>query len=77
MFDQLVVSGAKGMKTNKPWTRKPTIFDSKGVEIKNPPVIGGGSVLHEHLQFVQEFVGHRPRYPRNHSGRFVGSFRLR
>jgi len=32
-------------KTNKPWTRKPTIFDSKGKEIKNPPTIGGGSVL--------------------------------
>lgn len=32
-------------KTNKPWSRKPTIFDSKGVEIKNPPQIGGGSVL--------------------------------
>lgn len=32
-------------KTNKPWKRKPTIFDSKGKELKNPPVIGGGSVL--------------------------------
>jgi len=32
-------------KNNKPWTRKPTIFDSKGKEIKNPPTIGGGSVL--------------------------------
>jgi hypothetical protein len=32
-------------KTNKPWSRKPTIFDSKGVEIKNPPTIGGGSTL--------------------------------
>lgn len=31
--------------TNKPWSRKPTIFDSKGKEIKNPPTIGGGSVL--------------------------------
>lgn len=32
-------------KTNKPWTRKPQIFDSKGKELKNPPAISGGSTL--------------------------------
>lgn len=38
-------------KQGKAWTRKPGIFDSKGVEIKNPPTIGGGSVLRVNCEF--------------------------
>lgn len=32
-------------KTGKRWTRKPDIFNAKGVKLKAPPSIGGGSVL--------------------------------
>ena len=55
-------------KTGKPWQRKPTIFNGKGVAIKNPPQIGGGSVL---KLFVELF----PYYAANDAT--VGaSFRL-
>jgi hypothetical protein len=32
-------------KTGKKWSQKPTIFDAKGKEMKNPPDIYGGSTL--------------------------------
>lgn len=32
-------------KTQKPWTRKLSIFDAKGKALKNPPLIYGGSEL--------------------------------
>lgn len=32
-------------KTGKPWARKPNIFDAKGNLLKNPPQIGGGSIM--------------------------------
>lgn len=32
-------------KTGKPWKRKPDIIDAKGNKLKNPPQIGGGSVM--------------------------------
>lgn len=38
-------------KTNKPWSRRPAIFDSRGKEIKNPPQIGGGSTLRVACEF--------------------------
>jgi hypothetical protein len=38
-------------KQGKAWTRKPGIFDSKGVEIKSPPTIGGGSILRVNCEF--------------------------
>lgn len=32
-------------KTNKPWKRRPNIFNGQGALIQNPPKIGGGSIL--------------------------------
>jgi hypothetical protein len=32
-------------KTEKKWTQKPTIIDARGVTMKNPPDIFGGSIL--------------------------------
>ncbi|HEY0623152.1 hypothetical protein [Sphingomonas sp.] len=39
-------------KTGKPWTRKPNIFDAKGLLIKNPPQIGGGSEMKVSVELV-------------------------
>jgi hypothetical protein len=39
-------------KQGKAWTRKPGIFDSKGVEMKNVPTIGGGSILRVNCEFA-------------------------
>lgn len=37
---------AKGVrKDGTPWSQKPTIFNAKGVELKAPPMISGGSTL--------------------------------
>ena len=37
---------AKGVrKDGTPWSQKPTIFNAKGVELKSPPMISGGSTL--------------------------------
>lgn len=36
---------ASGTGKKGPWTRKPAIFNSKGVLLKNPPMIGSGSTL--------------------------------
>jgi len=41
---KMTASGTNA-KTGKPWTRKPNIFDAKGNLLKNPPLIGGGSVM--------------------------------
>lgn len=37
---------ASGVRDDgKKWTQKPTYFSASGAELKNPPMIGGGSVL--------------------------------
>lgn len=43
-------------KTNKPWKRKPTIFDAKGKEIKNPPQIGSGSEVKLSVELAPYFA---------------------
>lgn len=55
-------------KTNKPWKRRPNIFNGQGVLIQNPPKIGGGSILKLNVELS-------PYY--NASDKVVGvSFRL-
>ncbi len=44
-------------KTGKKWTRKPDIFPAKGKDpLKNPPSIGGGSVLRVSFEYFTTFV---------------------
>jgi hypothetical protein len=38
-------ASGKSKKTGKEWSQKPTILDAKGVQMKNPPDIYGGSTL--------------------------------
>lgn len=38
-------AGGTSKKTQKKWEQKPTILDAKGVQMKNPPDIYGGSIL--------------------------------
>lgn len=32
-------------KTGRPWTRRPDLFNAKGVKLRKPPKVGGGSIL--------------------------------
>lgn len=43
-------------KTQKKWTRKPTIFDAKGQPIKNPPEIWGGTVGKVSMEAFPYFI---------------------
>jgi hypothetical protein len=43
-------------KTQKPWTRKPAIFNAAGVVLKNPPMIGSGSELKVSVELSPYFV---------------------
>jgi hypothetical protein len=40
----------KGPKTGQRWERKPNIFNAQGVQLKNPPQIGGGSVVKMNIE---------------------------
>lgn len=39
-----MAAGGTDKKTGKKWDRKPTIFNAKGVPLKNPPPIWGGTI---------------------------------
>lgn len=43
-FNFKMTASGVSKKTNKPWNRKPTIFDAKGVPMKNAPSIWGGTI---------------------------------
>jgi hypothetical protein len=43
-------------KTGKPWSRKPAIFNGRGILIKNPPAIGGGSTLKLNVELFPYFA---------------------
>jgi hypothetical protein len=44
IFKIRMTASGKNKKTGKAWNRKPTIFDTKGQPIKNPPSIWGGTI---------------------------------
>jgi hypothetical protein len=43
-------------KTNKPWSRKPSIFDAKGNQLKNPPKIGSGTTMKLSVELFPYFA---------------------
>jgi hypothetical protein len=45
-----------GPKTGQSWSRKPTIFNAKGVELKNPPKIGSGSEVKMSIELNPYFA---------------------
>lgn len=54
----LINSRMKASGTGKkgPWTRKPTIFNARGVALKSPPMVGGGSTLKLSVQLAPYYV---------------------
>lgn len=47
---------ASGTGKKGPWTRKPSIFDARGVALKRPPIIGGGSELKLSLELFPYYA---------------------
>lgn len=45
LMNAKLVSGGKSKEGEREFTQKPDILDSKGKQLKNPPIIYGGSVL--------------------------------
>lgn len=41
---KMLASGLR-KKDNKPWSQKPVYYNAAGVQLQNPPMIGGGSVV--------------------------------
>jgi hypothetical protein len=57
-----------GPKTGQRWERKPNIYDAKGNALKNPPKIGGGSIVKMNIEL-------NPYYAAS-DGKVGTSFRL-
>lgn len=55
---KMVASGTykSGPKTGQKWTRRPDIFNAKGVQLKNPPSIGGGSEVKMSIEMNPYFA---------------------
>lgn len=56
LFNFKMKASGKNRKTGKPWTMKPVIFDAHKRELKNPPMIGSGSVLRVNFEPSGWFV---------------------
>lgn len=49
-------AGGLRKKDNKPWSQKPDIFNAKGLKLKNPPEIGGGSEMKLSIRLRDYFM---------------------